>query len=1225
MISKGFFKKLSLLLAVIMAVAVLCGAPGVKPAGASGAPINSAVQYLDHEYTTNGLANNDNGVGSYAFYVLRQAGVDVSAWEHGGTSLEEAVKTAIAGDLAKAADPLVVSAKLLARDLAAADALGENDLADQLAQILQARESSAGFDENSYSDIPAYDILGRAGRLNVTNAVYAKECILAAQNTTDGDPDLGSFGGMYEDVFYPDFMTTAQAVRALHYLDPDGNDGVIQEAINAALEWLKDRQQANGGFLGSDWDDPVTDTAEVIITLAALGLDPADWQSGGNTAVDYMMSDALNEDGSFGTSRNAMDATWALCAYNMMGITISPDITLSPADYSVNFLQNEYTTNGLANNDNGVGSYAFYVLRQAGVDVSAWEHGGTSLEEAVKTAIAGDLAKAADPLVVSAKLLARDLAAADALGENDLADQLAQILQARESSAGFDENSYSDIPAYDILGRAGRLNVANAVYAKECILTAQNTTDGDPDFGSFGGAYEDVFYPDFMTTAQAVRALHYLDPGGDDGVIREAIDAALGWLKDKQQADGGFLGSEWDDPVTDTAEVIITLAALGLDPADWQSGGNTAVDYMMSDALNEDGSFGTSKNAMDATWALCAYSLIDTQFYLDPLDKPLNIGNTLQFKAVWQNAEGSFDVTPDAAWTTADGTVASVDSSGLVTALAAGKTRVNAVYNGLTASAQVTVQSSSQSGDGGNEGTDIGVNLAVVGQGNQLIYGPSRVSINKSNSWGLTALGALDASGLDYQTSSWSYGDFVCSIEGQANSGLSGWMYTVNGTAPGVGADKYTISNQDKIIFYYSESMDQQPPKWDELEKQQPVSGGGSSSAGQPEAALDNDLNAAVKNAQAAGQVALAANNDGETLALSKEQMAKVRDTGVPLAVTIQGAQFLLSPDFLKTKEITSEQTATIEFTAQKLSSEDARELMKPFTTGLKLAGEIYELSIQVLDKDGKPRDIAHLTGCTVLLPVPAGMEEAAAAGMLTAYYYNEESGQWEEIGGTYDPENEVVSFDVDHFSKYALMETVAQPVEEVVFIDIVGHWAHAEIEYMAEKGFVSGVGEKQFAPENKITRAEFASILARMAGLEPNAAAAGQFRDVPVDAWYRGTVGAAAGAGLVCGMSENSFAPGEPVTREQMAAMLVRLIAEKGGATDVSDADADGLLTGFSDAAAISAWAGSAVAQAVSDGLMVGRDSGIFVPLGSATRAEATAVLYRALQKLSPANEVVG
>lgn len=107
--------------------------------------------------------------------------------------------------------------------------------------------------------------------------------------------------------------------------------------------------------------------------------------------------------------------------------------------------------------------------------------------------------------------------------------------------------------------------------------------------------------------------------------------------------------------------------------------------------------------------------------------------------------------------------------------------------------------------------------------------------------------------------------------------------------------------------------------------------------------------------------------------------------------------------------------------------------------------------------------------------------------------------------------------------------------------------------------------------------------------------------------------------AGLVYGTSENSFEPDALITREQMAAMLVRFMEKHGSAAAISDAGAAELLAGFSDSGEISPWARSPVALAVRDGLMVGREEGRFVPLGSATRAEATVVLYRELQKLPP------
>lgn len=333
------------------------------------------------------------------------------------------------------------------------------------------------------------------------------------------------------------------------------------------------------------------------------------------------------------------------------------------------------------------------------------------------------------------------------------------------------------------------------------------------------------------------------------------------------------------------------------------------------------------------------------------------------------------------------------------------------------------------------------------------------------------------------------------SIEGQANSGLSGWMYTVNGAAPAVGADQYEIDEDDKIIFYYSESMDQAPPSWDAL-KDLPAAGNIESSGDLPDPVSDSDLNAAIKDARNTGQVALEADNDETGLALSTGQVSKILDADVPLAVTVQGAQFIVQPDCLEVSELLSEDAAMLQFEARKLNSKDAQELVRPFSARLMLAGEIYELTIQVLNEDGTARDIAHAPCCKVMLPVPAGYEESAAAGMLKAYLYNEESGQWEDVGGAYDADNGSFGFTVDHFSKYALLETLSQPVEKVAFIDTVGHWPQAEIEYMAAKGYVAGVGENRFDPESNITRAEFAAILARMAGLAPDTGAAGRFSD---------------------------------------------------------------------------------------------------------------------------------
>ncbi|MGB9792267.1 MAG: DUF4430 domain-containing protein [Thermacetogeniaceae bacterium] len=113
----------------------------------------------------------------------------------------------------------------------------------------------------------------------------------------------------------------------------------------------------------------------------------------------------------------------------------------------------------------------------------------------------------------------------------------------------------------------------------------------------------------------------------------------------------------------------------------------------------------------------------------------------------------------------------------------------------------------------------VAVKVAVVGQDGRLLYGPAEVKITADNPWGCTALGALDATGLPYTISS-RFSGFVDSVAGQRNRGQSGWMYSVNGTAPLVAASEKSVKQGDKVLWWYSQSMSQTPPSWDELEKQ---------------------------------------------------------------------------------------------------------------------------------------------------------------------------------------------------------------------------------------------------------------------------------------------------------------------------------------------------------------------------------------------------------------------
>ncbi|MBO9605088.1 MAG: S-layer homology domain-containing protein [Paenibacillaceae bacterium] len=177
-------------------------------------------------------------------------------------------------------------------------------------------------------------------------------------------------------------------------------------------------------------------------------------------------------------------------------------------------------------------------------------------------------------------------------------------------------------------------------------------------------------------------------------------------------------------------------------------------------------------------------------------------------------------------------------------------------------------------------------------------------------------------------------------------------------------------------------------------------------------------------------------------------------------------------------------------------------------------------------------------------------------------------------------------------------------------FADLASHWAKADVELLASKLIVSGVADDEFAPEAKVTRAQFATLLVRALGLGEESGK--PFADVAAGTWYSGTVAAAYAAKLVTGYEDGTFRPDAPITRQELAVMVAGALAYAGaegkGAKPVAPA--------FADDAAIASWAKPAVTAIAAAGIADGRDNGRFEPAAGASRAEAAVMLKRLLQK---------
>jgi hypothetical protein len=272
---------------------------------------------------------------------------------------------------------------------------------------------------------------------------------------------------------------------------------------------------------------------------------------------------------------------------------------------AVNWFQSDYQKNGL---QDGVGSFSFYLLNKSGVDTGSWTHSGVDLKGAVLAQIAQDVSK---PDETSAEALTQGLLAAQAAGQSDLAAQVLAVLQKRQQASGFDDNQYDNYETYDLLSRSGNLDSFNTSWAKNYLLSqTQKGADGHyTGWGSFD--WKGTTEPDIMSTNEAVRVLAALDPTKSDPKVQAAISDSLSLLQKQQQSDGSFVGG-MDDPLIDTVETLKTLKAFGLQPDAWQSGGKSAVDYILAQAVNADGSLGSCQNAMDADWVLDASLMLQT-------------------------------------------------------------------------------------------------------------------------------------------------------------------------------------------------------------------------------------------------------------------------------------------------------------------------------------------------------------------------------------------------------------------------------------------------------------------------------------------------------------------------------------------------------------------------------------------------------------------------------------
>lgn len=162
--------------------------------------------------------------------------------------------------------------------------------------------------------------------------------------------------------------------------------------------------------------------------------------------------------------------------------------------------------------------------------------------------------------------------------------------------------------------------------------------------------------------------------------------------------------------------------------------------------------------------------------------------------------------------------------------------------------------------------------------------------------------------------------------------------------------------------------------------------------------------------------------------------------------------------------------------------------------------------------------------------------------------------------------------------------------------------WYIEAIEFVCKQGLMAGYANGKFGPNDSLSRAQFAQLLYNKEG-RPSGSVTGKFTDVAPEQWYAGAISWAASKGIVGGYGNGKFGPNDPITREQLAAMLWRYAGSPEPANTTLE---------YKDADKASSYARQALCWATEKGIVGGKPGKILDPKGEATRAEAAQMVMK-------------
>ena len=369
-------------------------------------------------------------------------------------------------------------------------------------------------------------------------------------------------------------------------------------------------------------------------------------------------------------------------------------------------------------------------------------------------------------------------------------------------------------------------------------------------------------------------------------------------------------------------------------------------------------------------------------------------------------------------------------------------------------------------------------------------------------------------------------------------------------------------------------------------------------------------FNGVLKNANSNGEIVIpfSGSSQTSTASLKVSNVEDMANKGVQLNVNVGDVQYKLNTSAVDTKgilaDLGADDSSKVTFEVNVIKPGDATQSEiagKISTDGAAVILPAVEFTVTAT-YNGKSHYVSDYSKfVTRSIELTAEQAEKITTAIIyraDGTYYHAPTFVRQENGKFYADVNCLTN------STYVLIH------QEKSFTDVEGKWYKNIVSEMASREIIRGYQDGSFGGDDSVTRAEFAAILVRALGLDPERSkSADVFTDVNSQDWYYGAVGMAADYELVSGRTVATFDPTAKITRQEAMLMVQRACA----ITELNEGSKDySTLNGLEK---VSDWANAGVMFNLKTNLIQGNNTGDIDPLGNITRAETATIILRMMQ----------